>query len=89
MKTQIPSRLSGEEMTPATQYVEKSLTVITGTEGMKFLKQTQQGYKRDSKLLLGDYSQGKLFLQIMCFFNFLHHSMKGKKQYNCTQYLFL
>jgi len=40
MKKQIPSRLSGEEMTPATLYVEESLTVITGTERMKLLKQT-------------------------------------------------
>ncbi len=40
MKKQIPSRLSGEEITPATLYVEESLTVITGTERMKLLKQT-------------------------------------------------
>lgn len=40
VKKQIPSRLSGEEMTPATLYVEESLTVITGTERMKLLKQT-------------------------------------------------
>lgn len=39
MKKQIPSRLSGEEMTPAILYVEERLTLITGTERMKLLKQ--------------------------------------------------
>lgn len=76
VKTQIPSRLSGEEMTPATQYVENSLTVITGTEGMKFLKQAQQGYKRESNCWVTTGRQ-TYFANDNCSF-FLQHT-KGEE----------